>query len=324
MDSNENPISVPPQEELDEMNDLVEVKKPTSLLVAQFFLFPLIIIAFGVGIFVLFGYVAYDETTPGEYLSAIRSSGGYFDRQRWQAAAQMSNVIATQADELKGTAFADDLLAAYVDAQSTRETNEASTYQDPLMELLALDPDESQLRRFLAVSLGYLEHAPAVPALTRGLADPDAETQIWTLWALGMINDPSAAPSVVGTIDSSDVKVRQMAAYVLGVLKNPLTIRDLKSALGDPAADVQWTVAMSLAQMGDASGSELLVAVTDRKFFDGFAEMSDGDKEAVITNAVHCLGLLRLDSTRAHLALLSENDPSLKVRDAAITALELY
>ena len=61
MDSNENPISVPPEEDLP---DLTEVKKPTSLLVAQFFLFPLIVIAFGVGIFVLFGYMAYEEDPP--------------------------------------------------------------------------------------------------------------------------------------------------------------------------------------------------------------------------------------------------------------------
>ncbi len=321
MDSNENPIAVPPEEEL---NDLTEVRKPTSLLVAQFFLFPLIIIAFGVGIFVLFGYMAYDEPPPEEYLAVIRSSGGYFDRQRWQAAAQMTNVIATRADELRGTGFADEVLAAYIDAQATTVTGREAAASDPLLGLLSLDPDESQLRRFLAMSLGYLQHAPAVPALTRGLNDPNAETQIWTLWALGMVGDPSAGPAAAGMIGSGDAGVRQMSAYVLGVLRNPLTREDLQNALRDPAADVRWTAAMSLAQMGDATGADLLIEVTDRSYFDGFEEMSDEDKETVITNAVHCLGLLKLDRARGHLAELRANDPSLKVRAAAIAALEAY
>ncbi len=321
MESKENPIAVPPEEELD---SLTEVRKPTSLLVAQFFLFPLIIIAFGVGIFVLFGYMAYDEPPPEEYLAVIRSSGGYFDRQRWQAAAQMTNVIATRTEELQGSAFADEVLTAYVDAQATTETGREAAASDPLMGLLSLDPDESQLRRFLAMSLGYLEHAPAVPALTRGLGDANAETQIWTLWALGMVGEPSAAPAVAGMLGSGDAGVRQMSAYVLGVLANPAAKEDLRDALGDPAADVRWTAAMSLAQMGDDSGADLLIAVTDRSFFDGFAEMSDGDKETVITNAVHCLGLLKLDRARGLLAELRENDPSLKVRAAAIAALEAY
>lgn len=323
MDSKENPISVPPGEELSDLPDLTDVRKPTSLLVAQFFLFPLIIIAFGVGIFVLFGYLAYEETTPEEYLNVIRSSGGYFDRQRWQAAAQMSNVIGANPEDFRGTPFADQVLDAYEDAQSASATA-TGAYQDPFTRLFALDPDESQLRRFLAMSLGYLQHAPAVPALTAGLADPNAETEIWTLWALGMIKEPSAGPAVAEAIESNDPGVRQMAVYVLGVIENPLTIPALRDALRDVAADVRWTAAMSLAQLGDASGSELLVAVTSRDYFDDFEEMSEEDKERVITNAVHCLGLLRLDSMRDHLAQLSTEDPSLKVRNAAIAALELY
>ena len=46
---------------------------PTSLLVAQFFLFPLIIIAICVGIFVLFGYLIYEQRGPNEYLTDIQT-----------------------------------------------------------------------------------------------------------------------------------------------------------------------------------------------------------------------------------------------------------
>ena len=48
-----NSPALPPDE------DLTEVRKPASLLIAQFFLFPLIIIGICVGIFLLFGYMMF-------------------------------------------------------------------------------------------------------------------------------------------------------------------------------------------------------------------------------------------------------------------------
>jgi HEAT repeat protein len=324
MDPNENPITVSPESEPQELSDLEDVRKPTSLLVAQFFLFPLIIIAFGVGIFVLFGYLAYEESSPEEYLTVVRNSGGYFDRQRWQAAAQLVNIVSSDPEAYRGTALADQVLDVYIEAQTAAGDATASNYQDPLMEMLALDPDESQLRRFLAMTLGELEHRPAVPALSRGLADPDPEAQIWTMWSLGKIGDPAGGPAVAELAGSADTGVRQTAVYVLGVLGNHSTLPTLRESLGDPAPNVRWTSAMSLAQMGDASGAAVLIEVTDRDYFSDFEEMSDEDKENVITSAIHCLGLLRLDHAKDHLAMLSTGDPSLKVRDAALAALALY
>jgi hypothetical protein len=308
MSSKDNPIAVPPQE------DLTEVKKPTSLLVAQFFLFPLIIIAFGVGIFVLFGVVAYEEKSPEAYLTQIRNGRGssVFDRRMWQAATELTNVIAVRADELRDTPFASELLDVYVEARP-------NSLEDPADLVEAL-----RLRRFLALSLGHLGNPEAVGALSEGLDDQDSETQLWTLWSLGEIADPMAAEAVANKIGSSDAAVRKMAVYVLGVLKNPIVIDDLQIALNDPAPDVRWNAAMSLAQLGDASGSELLMRLTSRDFLAQYDLMSDEDRENVITNAVQCLGLLKLDGARDHLVSLSEDDPSLKVRDAALAALEFY
>ena len=70
METQKSVAAVPPTD------DLVEVKKPTSLLIAQFFLFPLIIIAICIGIFLLFGYMTYEQRTPAEYLSLIRTGSG--------------------------------------------------------------------------------------------------------------------------------------------------------------------------------------------------------------------------------------------------------
>src|SRR5437870_10407888 len=112
METKTTSVPVPPLE------DLIEVKKPTSLLIAQFFLFPLIIIAICIGIFLLFGYLTYEQKTPQEYLNEVRT-GGFSDLCcRWQSAYELSNVISSQKDKLRNTNFVNDLIKVY---QNSRE-----------------------------------------------------------------------------------------------------------------------------------------------------------------------------------------------------------
>src|SRR5947207_3634011 len=89
-------------------DELIEAKKPTSLLIAQVFLFPLIIIASCIGIFLLFGYMTYEQRTPGEYLSLVRTGSG---TQRWQAAYELSNMIAHDKQKVAGSDFVHDVIA---------------------------------------------------------------------------------------------------------------------------------------------------------------------------------------------------------------------
>lgn len=305
MNSTNTPVSIPPQE------DLTEARKPTSLLVAQFFLFPLIIIAFGVGIFVLFGSVAFDEKAPETYLAEIRAGGGYlFDSRRWQAAFELANVISAQKEELQGSAFADDLLATYIAARPADEPTATAA--------------DWQLRQYLAFSLGELGSTAFVPALVEGLSDGASQARIYTLISLGKINDPAAGPQVARLLSDEDSGVRMTAAYVLGVLRDPSTLHTLRVALNDPAVDVRWNAAMALARMDDRSGADILLALTDRNYLDGFPEISAEQKNNIIVNAVRCLGLLQLERARESIVLLSESDPSMAVRSAALEALRTY
>src|SRR3989454_9143707 len=177
METKTTSVPVPPLE------DLVEVKKPTSLLIAQFFLFPLIIIAICIGIFLLFGYLTYEQKTPQEYLSDVRTGSELCCR--WQSAYELSNIISSQKDKLRNTDFVNDLVKVY---QGSREG----------------DP---RARRYLALTMGHLGDPRAVPALIEGLSDTDPENQMNNLLALGSIADKSATPSVVERLTSSDPAV---------------------------------------------------------------------------------------------------------------------
>src|SRR5262249_61366976 len=76
-------------------------------------------------------------------------------------------------------------------------------------------------RRSLALARGRLGAKRAVPALIQA-ADPsgdaagDADAQVYAVWALGAIGDPSAVPTLVKLAGGEDAGVRKAAVHALG------------------------------------------------------------------------------------------------------------
>src|SRR5215467_9350906 len=152
METKSTSVPIPAQDEL------VEEKRPTSLLIAQFFLFPLIIIAICVGIFLLFGYLTYEQKSPQEYLNDVRNGSELCCR--WQSAYELSNIISSQKEKLRNTDFVIDLVKVYQGSRS----------EDP------------RVRRYLALTMGHLGDRRAVPALVEGLNDTESDNQIYDMW----------------------------------------------------------------------------------------------------------------------------------------------
>jgi len=328
METRTNTVTIPPAE------DLVEVKKPTSLLVAQFFLFPLIIIAICVGIFVLFGYLIYEQRGPNEYLTDIQTGSG---STRWLAAVELSNQISSNT-KLKSPEFVQKVLALYANSKD----------------------DDPRVRGFLAVSLGKLGDRQAVPVLLQGLDEAEAlknspdtagpnslpqvihnafndpqtlqserreahiQNQIYTLMALGLIGDNAAVPGVLKHLRNDDASVRKIAAYVLGYLNDPSAVHDLQVALNDVKDDVRWNAAIALARLGDASGAEMLRKVIDREQLNAITDMTIEQKRELLVAAVQSLGLLKYEAARDKIRQLSETDPDLAVRNASIEAMKKF
>jgi HEAT repeat protein len=294
METKTTSVPIPP------VDDPVEVKKPTSLLIAQFFLFPLIIIAICVGIFLLFGYLTYEQKTAQEYLNDVRTGSELCCR--WQSAYELSNIISSQKERLRNTDFVNDLVKVYQTSRS----------EDP------------RVRRYLALSMGQLGDPRAVPALIGGLSDTEIDNQIYNMWALGSIGDSSAVPDITRKLEAQDPAIRRTAAYVLGALKDPRAIRDLKIALNDSSEDVRWNAAIALAQLNDASGTDLLTKLLDRGYVDKLEGMTPDQKSQLVINAVKCLGILKFQPAKDKIFALSQNDPDLAVRDASMEALKKF
>src|SRR5438046_6208750 len=105
MDTKTSSVPVPP------IDDLIEVRKPTSLLIAQFFLFPMIIITICIGIFLLFGYLTYEQKTAKEYMNDVRTGSALCCR--WLSAYTLSSTISSQIEKLRSRNFVDELVQVY-------------------------------------------------------------------------------------------------------------------------------------------------------------------------------------------------------------------
>jgi hypothetical protein len=285
------------------LEDLVEERKPASLLIAQFFLFPLVIIAICVGIFLLFGYLTYDQRSPEEYLAQIQAGGGFRDERRWQAAYELSNMVSKQKEQLRNSNFVGKVVDVYKN----------SSNEDP------------RVRHYLALTMGHLGDKRALPTLLTALNDdPQVENQIYTLWALGSIGDNSAVPGVLRQLQHEDPAVRKVAAYVLGSLKDGAAIHDLQVALNDANNEVRWNAAMALAQLDDSAGAVLLMGLLDHDYIERLDGFTAEQKTELMVNAVKCLAVLRHEPAREKISALSQSDPNLAVRDASIEALTKY
>ncbi|HEY7289266.1 MAG TPA: HEAT repeat domain-containing protein [Vicinamibacterales bacterium] len=296
------------------MDKLVERENaPRSPLVAapalavQFFLIPLAVVAVAVSVYVGFRSLLTDARTPQDYLREVQLGGS---NRRWPAAYELSRLMAdphVRADKTLGP----ELVKAFQQAQG-----------------------DSQVRRYLALAIGRLDPPlppEAIAELTKSLEDPDSETRISVIWALGSSGDAAVVPqldALYGAQDS-DAGIRKMVVYALGALPGDGQIETLRKALRDEAPDVRWNAAVALARKGNREGSPVLRQMMDREYVEKTVKREvrqDEDEDPiadVIISGLRAAATLKDDSLKPAVTALSESDRSLKVRDAAIEALKV-
>jgi HEAT repeat protein len=282
-----------------------EPKATVPFLVLQFFLFPLGIVAVCVAVFVVFGLIAGESRGAHDYLAEIRSGSA---NRRWQAAFELSKVLQAGKDKALGDPkFAADALTLFRDSSR----------------------DDPRVRRYLALALGRLGSASAVPdlleaarpAATEGrAADPD--TRIYAIWALGAIGDARAVPELVVLAGDEDPGIRKAAVHALGGFPGEEAAAALRRALEDGTEDVRWNAALALARRGDEAAQPVLLGMMDRAHLETVTDLSPEQREEAVVQAVTASARMPLPEVRAALVRLRDGDPNLKVREAARRALE--
>jgi len=273
-----------------------EDARPTSLVIAQFFIIPLVVIGVCAGLFVMFGLLTGENRSAGDYLNEIRSGS---KTRRYQAAYELSKILAYEKDLALEPGFVEDLGRLF----------QESSGQEP------------EIRRYLALALGQVPDPRSFEPLVAALPDPDAQTRIYAVWALGAIGDRRAVPPLVGLLADADPGVRKMACFSLGALRDPASGPALQGLLADPVADVQWNAALALSQQGDLAALPVLRRMLQRDYLDRVEGMQPDQKEEAMVNAIRGLVLLRDAESTEPLTRLSADDPAMPVRAAALDAI---
>jgi HEAT repeat protein len=295
------------------MEKLVEREEATRnplsaapALAVQFFLIPLAVVAITVTVYVGFRSLLTDDRKPQDYLAEVRNGGS--DR-RWPAAYELSRLMAdpkVRADRTLGP----ELVKAFVAAKD----------------------DDPRVRQYLALAIGRLDPPlppDAVTELKKTLDSQDGETKLSTIWALGSSGDPTVVPTLLPLYESADKGVRKMVVYALGALPGDAQYPTLRAALGDEEPDVRWNAAVALARKGNHEGVPVLKQMLDRQYVEQTVKREvrqDEDRDPiadVMISGLRAAATLKDDTLKAPVTTLSQQDRSLKVREAAIEALKV-
>ena len=275
-------------------------------LAVQFFLIPLAVVGITVTVYVGFRSLLADDRSAQQYLAEVRNGGS--DR-RWPAAYELSRLMADPKVRADRT-LAPALVKAYVAAKD----------------------DDPRVRQYLALAIGRLDPPlppEAVAELTRTLESTDGEARISAIWALGSSGDASIVPTLLPLYEAPDPGVRKMVVYALGALPGEAQIATLRTALQDSAADVRWNAAVALARKGRHEGVPVLRQMLDRQYVEQTVKRDvrqDEDRDPiadVMISGLRAAATLKDDALKPLVTTLSQQDRSLKVRQAAIEALKV-
>jgi HEAT repeat protein len=256
-------------------------------------------------VYVGFRSLITDDRGAHDYLAEIRTGGS---TRRWPAAYELSRLMADPKVRADRT-LAPELVKAFADSR-----------EDP------------QVRRYLALAIGRLDPPlppEAVAGLTRALEDPDSETRISVIWALGSSGDPAVVARLQPLyVSQADAGIRKMVVYALGALPGDAQLTTLQTALQDSAADVRWNAAVALARHGSHDGIGVIRQMLYRQYVEQVVKRDvrqDGDQDPiadVMISGLRAGAALRDQTLRASIASLSQEDRSMKVRQAALEALK--
>lgn len=273
----------------------------------QFFLIPVLVVGATVLLYAGFRSLLSEVRSAQEYLTDIQSGGS---NRRWPAAYELSRLMSDPAFVKKEEAtLAPELAKAFA----------ASKGDDP------------RVRQYLALALGRL--TPPIPAqarqlLVEALTDPDSQTRISALWALGSIGDASVVPEMERLYGSDDAGVRKMVVYALGALPMDAGAATLVRALDDATADVQWNAAVALARHGRHDGVPVLSRMLDRDYVQRAVTRQQQNQDEidpvgeVMISGLRAVAALKESTLSAPVRALSQNDGNLKVRQAALETLK--
>jgi len=310
--------AVPPEATLDEEPPQ---HVPGSFLEAlpQFFVFPAILVVTLTAIYLLLRVVVGTEADSArELLDEFRVAGPH---GRWQLMHSLANGLNREQLNLDEVSAAELALIYEAESQRTGDGQEANIMRSTLLHVMAwkgdpsltpfaveaLDSASDDLVMAALASLARMADPTSVDVIASKLESPVAGVRLMALGALGNFHDsPKASQAIAGALTSPDPMVARNAVLISARQRNPASLPMLLRLLDPDSYAADSAMDLGLSEFSDASRAEALSA----------------SAEAFLIQACQAAALLGDPSAVASLQKLREPDRPVKVRSAAINALD--
>jgi len=264
-----------------------------GIIIHSFFIIPFLIAVFALLLFAAVRILTHEPHTVYDYLNDVKTGAL---TKRWQAAFELSKILANADLIPKEERFIDELKNAFDQARH----------------------DDNRVRQYLALAMGRTGNQIFVAPLVGALKHEKQENLYAVIYALGMLRDKSSAVVIHPFLEYPESKIRLAAVIALGSMGNQDSIALIKKVLNDSEPNVQWDAAIALAKMGDTSGKEILLKLFDRPYLSGFKRIDAQEQNHILLVALEAAANLndpQLDQAIAHLG---QADQNMNVRKRAV------
>lgn len=236
-------------------DNLPPVKPPSASFIMQLFLVPGVIVAAVIGVWALFGRISAGEQDWRQQIADIQSNN---DHRRWRAATSLAQML--RADIELGSAG----------QKLSQNPQIARELCDLMKSLLAQTGDGEQLtsqQSFVATALGWLDATDIVLPVLWDAAG-SGRTQLVRVQALRSIaviadrtnpSDQDLRTKLIESAKDSDVLVRQVAIYGLGLVPGEDVDSQLIVALEDSDPHCRANASIALARKKHPAGVDALL-----------------------------------------------------------------
>jgi len=277
--------------------DKKEEKSFLKVVVHSFFIIPFLIAVFCVLLFTAMNLLTQEKRNAFDYLEDVKTGGL---TKRWQGAFELSKILSNPKLLPDDDRFSNELISAFEHAKH----------------------DDNRIRQYLALAMGRTGKAKFAQTLLDGLKDEKEENISALIYSLGMLRVKDTAPALYEYIDHPNARIRSVTIVALGNIANPDSKSLIQKGLTDQEPNVQWGAAISLANMGDATGKNILLKLLDRNYLSKFQEVDQNEQNNLLLAALEASSLLKDQELRLKIKDLSETDRNMNVRAKAQKILQ--
>lgn len=292
-----------------------------GIIVHSFFVIPFLIAVSAVILFAGMHWLTREQLTASDYLEQVKTGGS---TKRWQSAHALSDVM--------GQAFymienSKRWKSAFELSKAINNPALAPNDENFRNELIAVFKksrnDDPRVQKYLALAMARTGHPDFLKPLTEELAqERDQEVQLALIYALGMLKDKRAVPTLLQYLDHKDARLRSMTVVSLGNIGDSNIAPALRKMLQDQEPNVQWGAAIALANFNDASGKNILKELLNRNYLSQYSEVDPQEQTQIVLQAITASSKLNEPELNEKIRALTTTDASMNVRSTALAALQ--